>query len=117
MVGWALSSESSMGTALGVSGCDLAICSAPWPSTGIDWSGSRRNRALAGLAASGVRSDSLCGNRGDRRISAPADDHETNIEGAGLGVNRNAHSIWIDIAVLGSPSGTAFAGGDFCISI
>jgi hypothetical protein len=117
VVGWAFSSESYMGTALGVSGCDLAICSAPRPRTGIDWSGFRRNRSLEGLAASGLRSDSLCGNRGDRRISAPADDHETNIEGAGLGLNLDAYSIWIDVAVLGSPAGAAFAGGNFRISI
>ncbi|MCU1297001.1 MAG: hypothetical protein JWO91_1279 [Acidobacteriaceae bacterium] len=117
MVGRALCSESSMGTALGVSGCDLAICSPSWPSAGIDWSGSRGNRSLEGLATSGLCSDPLCGNRGDRRICASADDHETNIEGAGLGVNLNANSIWIHVAVLGSPAGAAFAGGDFRISI
>ena len=99
-----------MGAALGGAGGVTAVCAASRAGAEFDRSGAGGRRKLAGLATSALRSDSICGDRGNRRPAAAALSHAANGEGANAGLNFYAdHSRHSD-SLLGSAAGTSVIG-------
>jgi hypothetical protein len=116
MVDRSFSAQGPLGSALGISGCLLTVCPAPWTGPRSDRSISCRNRTLEGLASSGICFASLCGDRDWRWLAIAAPSHETNLKGALVGINSGPLGLWIHIAVLGSFTGAAPVGGSFRLS-
>src|ERR1700680_2507454 len=55
------SAKGPLGSPLGISGCLVAVCAAPWAGARFDRTLSCRYRTLEGLASPGVCFASLCG--------------------------------------------------------
>ena len=116
MVDRSFSAQGPLGSALGISGCLLAVCATPWTGARFDRSISCRNRTLEGLASSRVCFPSLCGDCNWRWLALAAHPHETNVKGALVGIDSGPLGLRIHIAVLGSFTGAALVGGNFRLS-
>lgn len=116
MVDRSFSAQGPLGSPLGISGRLLAVCAAPWTGARFDRSISCRDLTLGGLAAPSVCFASLCGDCGWRWVALATLTHETNVQGALVGIDSGSFGIWIHIAVLGNSTGAALVGGDFRLS-